>query len=462
MRPSSCLLTVSSGILLVALGAGALAQGAPPLASDVLRGSAAFGDWRADHPGVRRIITPSNLPAPNLAASSSNRVRVVPQRKGQMPQVPDGFRVSLFASGLDEPRRLRVAPNGDVFVAESAAGRITVLRPQSPGGTGGTRGQPAREIFASGLHEPFGIAFYPAGPDPQWLYVANTDSVVRFPYHAGDLRAGGKPETIVPALPAGRGHITRDIAFAADGTRMFVSVGSGSNVGEGMVRLSPAEQQKFIANHALGAAWGSETDRADVLQFDPQGHDRRVFASGIRNCVTLAVEPGTGDLWCSTNERDGLGDNVPPDYVTRVREGAFYGWPWYYIGANEDPRLRGQRPDLKDKVTVPDVLLQAHSASLGMTFYDGNQFPARYRGAIFAAEHGSWNRSKRTGYKVIVIPVQNGAATGEYDDFMTGFVNNDAQVWGRPVGIAVAKDGSLLVSEDGNGTIWQVSAGASP
>jgi glucose/arabinose dehydrogenase len=194
-----------------------------------------------------------------------------------------------------------------------------------------------------------------------------------------------------------------------------------------------------------------------VLAFDPDGKNQTLYATGIRNCVGLAIQPATGAPWCSTNERDGLGDDLVPDYVTSVKEGGFYGWPWYYIGSHEDPRHPGARADLKDKVTTPDVLLQAHSASLGLTFYDAGQFPAEYRGDAFAAEHGSWNRSKRTGYKVIRIRMRDGVPTGEYEDFATGFVVNDREVWGRPVGIAVARDGSLLISEDGNGTIWRVS-----
>ena len=417
---------------------------------DVLTGQAAFGDWRADKPGLRRHITATDLPAASLARSSSNSARIVARSGEQKPTVPAGFQVELFASGLDDPRRLRVAPNGDVFVAESQSGRIRILRPSEGG-------KPARaDVFAAGLRGPFGIAFYPAGDNPQWLYVANTDSVVRFAYRSGDLKASGRPELIVPKLPTG-GHFTRDVAFSADGSRMFISVGSLSNAAEGFSKLDAAALTRWQAEHPLGALWGLETKRADVLVFDPAGKNGGVFATGIRNCVTMAIAPGTGDLWCSTNERDGLGDNVPPDYVTRVREGAFYGWPWYYIGANEDPRLKGERPDLQDKVTVPDVLLQAHSAPLGMTFYDGGQFPAEYRGNIFAAEHGSWNRSKRTGYKVVRIIVKDGVPTGEYDDFATGFVVNDSTVWGRPVGVAVAKDGSLLISEDASGTIWRVT-----
>jgi glucose/arabinose dehydrogenase len=206
----------------------------------------------------------------------------------------------------------------------------------------------------------------------------------------------------------------------------------------------------------LGASWDAETGRADVLSFDPDGKDRKVYATGIRNCVGLAMQPN-GTPWCSTNERDGLGDNLVPDYVTRVREGAFYGWPWFYIGDHQDPRHPGARPDLKDKITIPDVLLQAHSASMGLTCYNGSSFPAEYRGDAFAAEHGSWNRSKRTGYKVIRIRLKDGVPTGEYEDFVTSFVVDDRRVWGRPVGVAVAHDGALLISEDGNGTIWRVT-----
>jgi len=200
-----------------------------------------------------------------------------------------------------------------------------------------------------------------------------------------------------------------------------------------------------------------EADRASVLSFDPDGKDKKTFATGIRNCVGLAVQPQSGTPWCSTNERDGFGDNLVPDYVTRISENAFYGWPWFYIGGNEDPRHAGERPDLKGKVTIPDVLIQAHSASMGLIFYEGTNFPSEYRGDAFAAEHGSWNRSRLTGYKVIRIRLKDGVPTGEYEDFVTGFALKDSEVWGRPVGVAVAHDGALLVSEDGNGTIWRIS-----
>ncbi len=414
--------------------------------STTLQGKAAFGDWHTDSPGTRRLITPADLPAPDPAASVPNRVRTIARTEMQKPHVPKGFEVSLFASGLTSPRLIRVAPNGDVFAAESAAGRIRVLRPN-----GEQASQAA--VFADGLLGPFGIAFYPPGPNPEWVYIGNTDSVVRFPYRNGDLQARGPPEVIVPRLPVG-GHRTRDVVFSPHGKVMYVSVGSGSNVADSMGKLSGAELQKWQADQPLGAAWGNETERADVLAFDPLGKNKRIFATGIRNCVGMAIDPSNNTLWCSTNERDGLGDNLPPDYITRVREGEYYGWPWYYIGANENPRHKDERPDLKKKITIPDVLIQAHSASLELTFYEATQFPADYRGNIFAAEHGSWNRGKRTGYKVIRVIVKDGVATGEYEDFATGFVVNDAEVWGRPVGVAVDKDGALLVSEDASGTIW--------
>ena len=391
------------------------AQSAP------LTGTAAFGDWRADQPGLSRLIKPEDLPLPGATPSTANVSRVVPRPRDAVPQVPAGFKIELFAEGLSGPRQMRVAPNGDIFVAETSAGRIRVLRAAD-----GASKPSVNEIYASGLKRALRDRFFPERNDPQWVYVANTDSVVRFPYQAGDIKAAGKPETVVAELPHGYGHSTRDIVFTNDDKRMLVSVGSASNVAEGMG--NPAGGlPSWIGQHPLGASWGSETDRAGVLAFDPDGKSRGVFATGIRNCVGLAVHPDTGDLYCSTNERDGLGDNLVPDYVTRVREGAFYGWPWFYIGDNEDPRHRGERPDLKGKITIPDVLLQAHSASLGLTFYNAGAFPAEYRGDGFAAEHGSWNRSKRTGYKVVRIRLKDGVPTGEYQDFVTGFVIDDSR-----------------------------------
>jgi glucose/arabinose dehydrogenase len=423
----------------------------------VLSGAAAFRDWRSAGPGVRRHITVADLPPPHATRSAANFAEVVAPPPGAHLRVPPGFQVEEFESGLDDPRLVRVAPNGDIFVAESEAGRILVIR-----ATKG-RGEPKQlQVFASGLTLPFGIAFWPPGLSPKYVYVANTDSVVRFVYQTGDLRARGQPEKVVNDIPGGGrltggGHWTRDVAFSRDGTKMFVSVGSLSNDGEKLQQRSQPEVVSWNRMHGLGAAWGSEYHRADILEYNPDGSGFRVFATGLRNCVGMAIDPETGDLWCSTNERDNLGDNLPPDYITRVRAGQFFGWPWYYIGDHQDPNHPGERPDLRDKITIPDVLLEAHSASLEMTFYQGSQFPPEYRGDAFAAEHGSWNRSGRTGYKIIRIILHNGEPTGEYEDFMTGFVLDNKGVWGRPVGVAVAQDGSLLVTEDARGTMWRVS-----
>ena len=445
-------LTIATGLSIAALLAVATWQSSDAAErGQLLSGAAAFTDWGADAPGVRRMITADDLPAPFATRAASNGPRVAPRPASAQLKVPLGFQVELFASGLSDPRSLVTAPNGDIFVAESSSGRVRVLRAAD-----GDSKPRQNSVFASGLNEPFGVAFYPPGPDPQWVYVASTSSVVRFRYRAGDLKASARPETIVRSLPRG-GHSTRDLVFSNDGRRMFVSVGSAGNSGEGMRKRSPAEIARWEAEHGLGAAWDSDTDRADVLVLDPDGKNRKVFASGLRNCVGLRTHPQTGDLWCSLNERDALGDNLVPDFVTRVREGAFYGWPWYYIGAHPDPGHANERPDLEDKVTVPDVLVQAHSASMHMAFYDGTQFPVEYRHDAFVAEHGSWNRSTRTGHKLIRIHLENGVPNGEYEDFLTGFVISDSTVWGRPVGVTVAHDGALLVSEDGNGTIWRIT-----
>jgi glucose/arabinose dehydrogenase len=356
------------------------------------------------------------------------------------PQAPPGFTVTEYATGLDTPRLIRTAPNGDLFVAESYAGRVKVLRGIDANG----RAQSVT-IYATGLRQPFGIAFYPPGPNPRYVYVANTDSVVRFPYEAGDLQARGPQQPVVAQLPGGGrlrggGHWTRDVAFSLDGRRMFVSVGSRSNDDD--TDDNPAEYH-----------------RADILEFDPEGKGPRVFASGIRNAVGIAVNPTTGQLWASVNERDGLGDDLPPDYITHVEDGGFYGWPWFYIGSHPDPTHHGKHADLANKVIVPDVLLQPHHASLEMVFYEADRFPAQYKGDAFAAQHGSWNRSMRTGYEVVRVPMKDGHATGEYEDFLTGFVTTSGQVWGRPVGVAVAKDGSLMVSDDAGNVVWRVGYG---
>ena len=419
--------------------------------SEPLIGAAAFGDWRSDRPGLSRIIRPDDLPKPGATPSVANFPHVVQRAPDAALRVPPGFKVELFAGGLSGPREMRVAPNGDIFVAETHAGRVRVLRAPD-----GSSKPSANEIFASGFNQPFGIAFFPSGDNPQWVYIANTDSVVRVPYAAGDLKASGKPEIVVAGLPSGGNHSTRNLVFTPDNKRMLVSVGSRSNDAEGAGSLTGA-LQSWTGRYPLGASLGTETDRAAVLVFDPNGHRIGVFATGIRNCVGLAVHPVSGDVYCSTNERDGLGDDLVPDYITRVQEGGFYGWPWFYIGDNEDPRHIGERADLRGKVTIPDILIQAHSASLGLAFYNGKMFPPEYSGDGFAAEHGSWNRSRRTGYKVIRIRLKDGSPTGEYQDFLTGFVASDSEVWGRPVGVAIAHDGALLVSEDANGTIWRIT-----
>lgn len=425
-----------------------------------LLGVAAYGDWKSDAPGTRRYIRASDLPAPYATPSTINGVVVAEKPSNARLNAPLGFQVKQFASGLGQPRLIRVAPNGDIFIADSWTGRIRVLRPSSNGEEASRN-----EIFATNLKLPFGIAFYPSGNDPQWVYVANTDSVVRFHYRNGDLQAKEAPEVIVPNLPRGGNMFFRDIAFSLDDTKMFIAIGSASNdallVDSFDYAAYPGQWMSllrlWLKNILFGRPLIDETERADVLVFNPKGEGRRIYASGIKNCASMAVNSATGDLWCSTNERDGLGDDLPPDYITRVREGGFYGWPWYYIGEHEDPHHIGARPDLKNEVIVPDILIQPHSAPLEMMFYTGEQFPAEYKGNVFVAEHGSWNRAKRTGYKIIRAIVKDGVPSGEYEDFVTGFVIDDAQVWGRPVGVAQAKDGSLLFSEDGNGTIWRVS-----
>jgi len=422
---------------------GSMKPGSPrvPLTADeaVSTGASApepkapFTDYRFEKPGTIRKITLKDLPEPLATASSGNGPKLVPRPENAWPQALPGFKVGLYASGLDVPRLIRTAPNGDFFVAEDRAGEIRVFRGIT------SEGKPGQsEIFATGLNRPFGINFYPPGPNPQWIYVGNTDSVVRFAYQNGDLKARGPAEHIAD-VPGGNGHITRDVQFTRDGKKMFVSVGSASNIDD--PDTTPGEK-----------------NRADVLEFNPDGSAMRVYAYGIRNCVGMAVNAKTGELWCSVNERDALGDNLVPDYITHVQDGGFYGWPWWYMGGHQDPRHEGKHPELKDKVITPDVILHPHNASLEMTFYDGKQFPAEYEGDIFAAEHGSWNRSVRVGYEVIRVPLhQTGHASGEYEDFLTGFVVDNGHVWGRPVGVTVAPDGSLLVTDDGSKSIWRVS-----
>ena len=387
-----------------------------------------FTDYRDEGPGVRHRIAVADLPEPYATESPSNPPSLVKRPDGAWPRAPKGYKVELYADGLANPRQIRTAPNGDIFIAESDPGRIRVLRGVDAAGRAKTV-----EIYASGLQKPFGIAFYPPGPNPKYVYIGNTNAVVRFAYVNGDLKARGKPVKMA-TLPGGGfvdgGHWTRDVAFSLDGKRMFVSVGSASNVND------PDENPE-------------ERERADILEFSPEGGRRRVYASGLRNPVGLAVDGRTGELWASVNERDRLGDNLPPDYITHVEKGGFYGWPWYYIGGHPDPRLPGKHPELRKKVLLPDVLIQPHNASLGIAFSPG--------GDLFAAEHGSWNRGTRTGYEIIRVPLRNGRADGSYEDFVTGFVTSEGQVWGRPVGVAFSPDGALVFTDDASGSVWRVS-----
>lgn len=403
----------------------------------VLTGQSAFTDALHESPGTRRHLTVADLPGPMPEQSVDNGPDVAARPANAWPIAPKGFKVDLYTTGLDNPRLLRVAPNGDLFLAESGSGKIKVFRGV------GADGKPQQiSVFAEGLHQPFGIAFYPAGPNPQWIYIGETDAVSRFPYQSGDLKARGEKQQLADLPGGGRlrggGHWTRDVIFSKDGTKMFASVGSHSNVDD-----ADTHPEEF--------------HRADVLQFTPEGKFVKVYAWGLRNCVGEAINPVTGELWCSTNERDGLGNNLVPDYVTHVQEGGFYGWPWWYMGGHQDPRHVGKHPELQAKVLTPDVLVNPHFASLELMFYTGSQFPAEFKGDGFACEHGSWNRAQRSGYEVIRLPMKNGHATGEYEDFLTGFVTPDGTVWGRPVGVAQAPDGSLFVSDDGSRSIWHVT-----
>ncbi|MDB6169068.1 MAG: sorbosone dehydrogenase [Verrucomicrobia bacterium] len=437
-----------------------VAETTTPQAAAVSTTANDAGAWRNARPGVKHHIQISDLPPPYSTGSAGNNPQVVHPPADAQLSVPAGFTVRRFAEHLSNPRVLRMAPNGDIFIAETAANRIRVIRAAD-----GAETPSENQLYAEGLDRPFGIAFYPSGENPEWIYVGNNNSVVRFPYRSGDLKARGAPQVIVPRLTAAGtgGHSTRDVAFSRDGRRLFISVGSASNVAEGIATKSPEEIREWEAEHGRGACWDFETNRADILVTDPEGRaGLRTFATGIRNGVGLAVNPLTGDLWTSTNERDGLGDNLVPDYITRVKEGGYYGWPWYYLGQHEDPRLAGHRPDLAGVAIVPDVLVQAHSAALEMTFYPAAAsgpaaFPAEYRGDIFAALHGSWNRATRTGYKIVRVHLERGVPDGSYEDFLTGFVVDAESVWGRPVGVAVAHDGALLMTDDGNNVLWRVA-----
>ena len=417
-----------AGVLLLSLPACSQSAANAPAPN------APFVDYRTEKPGAMHKITTSDLPAPYATKSATNGPSVVDRPKGAWPQAPAGFKVELYTTDVKEPRKILTAPNGDFFVAESHDGDIKIFRGIT------ADGKPQQSsVFVTGLTQPYGIAFYPPGPNPQYVYIGDTDAVLRVRYHNGDLKAAGKPEHIA-TLPGGGGHWTRDLVFSPDGKQLFVGVGSASNIND-------PDTHK------------DEKGRSQIWVMNPDGSNAHMYAYGLRNAGGgLAINPKDGQLWCSVNERDQLGNNLVPDYITHVEEGGFYGWPYYYLGGNPDPRLKGAHPELKSKVIVPDVLLQAHNASLELTFYEGKQFPAEYEGDIFAAQHGSWNRAPRAGYEVIRVPLhQTGKASGEYEDFLTGFVLPNGDVWGRPVGVTVAPDGSLLVTDDGSNSIWRVS-----
>jgi len=379
-------------------------------------------------PPAHYQFTADTLPPPFASPSATNPPHVVQRPAEAQLQLPPGFEIRTFAEGgFKRPRWMALAPNGDVFVADDQAGAIIILRDTHGDGTAGER-----FTFATDLNQPFGMAFW-----RDYFYVANTDAVVRFRYKAGQTKAEGPPEKICSLPGQGyRQHWTRNVVFRPDGAKMYVTVGSQTNV-----------------------SVESEPMRAAISEFNPDGTGHRLLATGTRNPIGLAFQPGTGKLWAAVQERDGLGDDLPPDYVTQIKDGGFYGWPFAYAGPHEEPRHKGERPDLVQKAIVPDVLVQAHSSVLGLVFYDGPMFPPEYRGDAFVAMHGSWNRSKRTGYKIARIRFKDGRPVGGYDDFLTGWMldENSNEVWGRPVGLLVLKDGSLLIAEDGAKKIWRVT-----
>ncbi len=391
------------------------------------------------------------LPPPFDTPWFRKPTRTVAMPDGHRLTAPARFTVSMFADTLQLPRFMTLAPNGDVFVAEPFrnAATITVLRDADKNGVA-----ELRETFASGLNRPFGLAFW-----KNYLYVGNNDSVVRFAYTAGQLKAAGAPEKIVDLPPSdaaldqdtasrlridvsqtrGYNHWTRNVIFNPTGTKMYVTVGSATN-----------------------ATPENDARRAAINEYNPDGSGHRVFASGLRNPVGLAYFPGTNTLWTAVNERDHLGDDLVPDFITSVSDGAFYGWPYSYIGKNVDPTVAVARPDLVAKAVAPDVLLPAHSAALGLIFYTGSQFPAAYRNSAFVALHGSINRSKLSGYAVVRVPFRDGRPSGPPEEFLSGFIARDdeeKQAWGRPVGLLQLPDGSILLSDDGGNRLWRVSYG---
>lgn len=400
--------------------------------------------------------TALQLPSPDLSASKTKFSKVIGWPEGKTPVAPAGFTVTKFAGNIKNPRNIYVAPNGDILAVLSNSERTKKEQAENErsgkaqseqGGESANTivlfrdknhdGKPELQTaFLSGLNQPYGVLII-----GNTLYVGNTDGVYTYPYKTGDTKITGKGKKIVD-LPAGgyNNHWTRNLIASPDNSRIYISVGSGSNAAE-----------HGVAN---------EVRRADILEIKPDGSGEVVYASGLRNPSGLAWAPGTNVLWTAVNERDGLGDNLVPDYVTGVIKGGFYGWPYSYFGQNEDPRLAGQQPELVKKAIVPDIAVGAHTASLGLAFYKDNKFPAKYQGGLFIGQHGSWNRSELSGYKVAFIPFKNGKQTGVQEDFLTGFIADEAksEVYGRPVGVAVTPDGAMLVADDVSNTIWRVSA----
>ncbi len=406
---------------------------------------------------VAHQSTHDSLPAPYATKSVKNYSKVIGWPEGKLPQAPAGFTVIKFAEGLQNPRWVYVTPNGDILVAEAntetkglkkvtekisgkaesqntgeSANRITLLRDKD------NDGKPElKQVLLFGLNQPFGMLVLGNS-----LYVANTDGLLQFPYQAGQAQIKSEGKKIVE-LPAGgyNNHWTRNIIANQNQTKIYISVGSGSN----------------IAEHGME----NEIRRANILEVNPDGTGERIFASGLRNPVGMGLVPGTNELWTVVNERDELGDDLVPDFLTKVKEGAFYGWPYAYFGPNEDPRLKGQKPELVKQTLKPDVSLDAHTASLGLAFYSKNTFPAKYHGGAFIGQHGSWNRTALSGYKVVFVPFENGKPSGPPEDFLTGFIADAAksEVYGRPVGVAVLTDGALLVADDASGIIWKIVHG---
>ena len=384
---------------------------------------------------VKTAIGTITLPPPYATESKTSFSKVIGWPEGKTPTAPKGFVVTKFAGDLVNPRWTYIAPNNDIFVVESGTraskNQITVFRDADKDGKFETR-----NIFISNLNKPFGMLVL-----KDYFYIANTDGLYRYPYKNNPLKLETQGTKILE-LPAGgyNNHWTRNLLASKDGSKIYVSVGSGSN----------------NAEHGID----KELRRADILEINPDGTGEKIYASGLRNPVGMDWNPANGELWTAVNERDELGDELVPDYVTSVKRDGFYGWPYSYFGNIPDPRMKGERKDLVEKAIVPDIPVGPHTASLGLAFYTKDKFLAKYKNGIFIGQHGSWNRSKISGYKVLFVPFENGKPSGKPEDFLTGFVSNEekAEVYGRPVAVTVMNDGSLLVNDDSGNTIWKVSA----